>query len=162
LELTRAGTRCGTPLYMSPEQAAGDTEAIDARSDVYSMGAMLYEILTHENLVWGNDRDDVLKKIRDQEPPPPRKRTPNRRIPGALDSICMRAIQKNPADRYPSLLAFVDDLKAWQQHEPVAAHRYSLWERFVNWEQRNVLLSVCLGSLFLGILLTRVLHILMK
>ena len=147
---------------MSPEQAAGDTEAIDARSDVYSMGAMLYEILTHENLVWGNDRDDVLKKIRDQEPPPPRKRTPNRRIPGALDSICMRAIQKNPADRYPSLLAFVDDLKAWQQHEPVAAHRYSLWERFVNWEQRNVLLSVCLGSLFLGILLTRVLHILMK
>lgn len=153
LELTRAGKRAGTPLYMSPEQAAGDNENIDGRSDVYSLGSILYEVLTHENLVWGIDKDEVLERIQNQEPVPPRKRTPHRKIPKALDSICMRAIQRNPEDRYPTLLEMVDDLRSYLLHEHVSAHSYTFWERFINWERRNTMLAVAVGSGILGAVL---------
>lgn len=150
LELTRRGKRAGTPLYMSPEQAAGDNQHIDGRCDVYSLGSILYEILTHENLVWGIDKDEVLERIQNQDPISPRKRTPQRKIPRELDSICMRAIQRKPEDRYPTLIEMVDDLRAYLLHEPVSAHRYSFKERFINWERRNTLLAVALASALLG------------
>ncbi|MGA0333409.1 MAG: serine/threonine-protein kinase [Kiritimatiellia bacterium] len=153
LELTRSGKRAGTPLYMSPEQAAGDNQHIDGRSDVYSLGSILYEILTHENLVWGIDKDEVLQRIQTQDPVSPRKRTPQRKIPPALDSICMRAIQRNPEDRYASLLEMVDDLRAYLLHQPVSAHQYTFYERCVNWERRNTLLAVALGSAGAGALI---------
>jgi serine/threonine-protein kinase len=158
LELTRAGKRAGTPLYMSPEQAAGENERIDGRSDVYSMGSILYEILTYENLVWGIDKDEVLDKILHQEPVSPRKRSPQRKIPKILDSICMRAIQKNPEDRYPTLIEMVDDLRSYLLHETVTAHRYNAWEHFINWEKRNALLMVAIGSALVGALLTLLVH----
>lgn len=158
LELTRAGKRAGTPLYMSPEQAEGDNEKIDGRSDVYSLGSILYEVLTHENLVWGTDKDEVLDKILKQEHVSPRKRSPHRRIPKILDSICMRAIQKNPDDRYESLLDMVEDLRAYLLNETVQAHRYNGWERFINWERRNALLTVAIASALFGALLTALFH----
>ncbi|MDF3128602.1 serine/threonine-protein kinase [Kiritimatiellaeota bacterium B1221] len=152
LELTRGGKRAGTPLYMSPEQAAGDNDKIDGRCDVYSLGSILYEILTHENLVWGIDKDEVLERIQTQDAVPPRKRTPQRKIPRVLDSICMRAIQRKPENRYESLMDMVDDLKAYLLHEKVTAHHYNFKERFINWEKRNNLLSVSIGSAILGAL----------
>lgn len=158
LELTRAGKRAGTPLYMSPEQAEGDNDHIDGHSDIYSLGSILYEVLTHENLVWGTDKDEVLDKILHQDPVPPRKRAPQRHIPPILDSICMRAIQKKPEDRYDSLLDMVEDLRAYLLNETVKAHRYTPWERFVNWEKRNTLLTTGIGAALLGSLLTLLLQ----
>lgn len=147
---------------MSPEQAAGQTDKVDGRSDVYSLGSILYEVLTHENLVWGATREEVLKKILEQDPMPPRKRAPQRRIPPELDSICLHAVQRDPEKRYQSLLAMSDDLKGYLRHEPVSAHRYSPWERFINWEQRHTLLTVGIGSAVLGICLTLILQLLIK
>jgi serine/threonine-protein kinase len=147
---------------MSPEQAAGETDKVDGRSDVYSLGSILYEVLTHENLVWGATREEVLKKILEQEPVPPRKRAPQRRIPSELDSICLLAVQRDPEKRYQSLLEMSEDLKAFLRHEPVSAHHYSLWERFINWEQRHTLLTVGIGSALLGILLTVGIQLLLK
>jgi len=158
LELTRRGKRAGTPLYMSPEQAAGDNQHIDGRSDVYSLGSILYEILTHENLVWGIDKDEVLERIQTQDPVPPRKRTPQREIPHALDSICMRAIQRKPEERYSSLLEMVDDLRAYLLHQPVSVHQYTFYERCINWERRNTLLAVSLASGLAGGLLIWAFH----
>lgn len=158
LELTRRGKRAGTPLYMSPEQAAGDNQHIDGRCDVYSLGSILYEILTHENLVWGIDKEEVLQRIQTQDPVSPRKRTPQRKIPPVLDSICMRAIQRKPEDRYPTLMEMVDDLRAYLLHEPVSAHRYSFIERFINWERRNTLLAVALASALIGAALSMLFH----
>ena len=66
----------------------------------------------------------------------------------------MKAIAREPGDRYPNMLELVEDLKAWIQHDPVKAHVYTPWQRFVNWEQRNVVLTISLGSLLLGSLVT--------
>lgn len=156
LELTRSGKRAGTPLYMSPEQAAGD-QHIDGRCDVYSLGSILYEILTHENLVWGIDKDEVLKRIQTQDAVPPRTRTPHRKIPPVLNSICVRAIQRKPEDRYSSLSEMVEDLRAYLLHDRVSAHKYTVWEEVVNWERRNAkialaIISAVMGAMFLWIL----------
>lgn len=162
LELTRSGNRCGTPLYMSPEQASGNTDSVDQRSDVYSLGSILYEVLTHENLVWGITKEDVLEKITTQDAISPRKRAPHRKIPPELDAICLRAIQRLPENRYRSLVEMVDDLRAYLLHERVQAYRYSPLEHFINWAQRHTLLSVAIASALLGSLLSLILQLYLK
>jgi len=101
--LTDIHQRPGTPLYMSPEQVRGGGAEIDARTDVYSVGAVLYEVLTLTEPLRGKQVQDTFNKIVSEMPPPPRERAPDRTIPAELAEICMRALAKKPEDRFQSM-----------------------------------------------------------
>ena len=106
-ELTQAGRRYGTPLYMSPEQASGIT-AVDERCDIYNLGSMLYEILTFENLIEGDDINVVMKAVLEDAPILPREKRPGADIPRELEWICLKALEKKPEDRFETVLDLSD------------------------------------------------------
>ena len=103
--LTDVNQRPGTPLYMSPEQVRGGGDEIDARTDVYSVGAMLYEMLTLCEPLRGKQVQDTFEMIVSEMPVPPREKAPDRRIPVELADICMKALAKKPADRFATMEA---------------------------------------------------------
>lgn len=147
LELTQPGKRYGTPLYMSPEQARGD-EGLDERSDVYNLGSILYEYLTAKNLVWGNDVEEVLAQVLERPTPIPSEVAPEREVPPELEAICLKALQKDPADRYASVNAMVQDLTAYRTGRPISVYRASALVRLMRWRDRNALpLTAALGFL---------------
>ena len=153
LELTQPGKRYGTPLYMSPEQAKADPD-LDERSDVYNLGSVLFEMLTHKNLVWGNDVDEVLEQILEQPAPVPSEASPELDIPKELESICLKALAKHPDERYQNVQAFAADLSRWRDNEEVSVYSYTGLQRLKRWRTRNQLLVAALISLVLGSLLT--------
>jgi serine/threonine-protein kinase len=106
--LTDVNQRPGTPLYMSPEQVRGGGAGIDHRTDVYSLGAVLYEFLTLSEPLRGKRVQDTFNMIVSEAPQPPRERAPQRQIPQTLADIAMRALAKNPDDRYKKMTDFVD------------------------------------------------------
>jgi PAS domain S-box-containing protein len=112
-DLTVQGQVVGTPGYMAPEQAAGHSAQLDARTDVYGLGAMLYEILTGQAPFVGSDTEEVLRKVREEEPAPPRQAWPD--VPAALETICLRALSKKPADRYASATEPAHEVQVWQE-----------------------------------------------
>jgi len=116
--LSRLGDVAGTPGYLSPEQAAGDRE-LDARSDVFSLGAVTYEILTGQAPFQGGDARDLLRHIREEEPALPRRIDPA--IPRDLQNICLKALEKEPARRYGSAREMADDLRRFLAGEAVLA-----------------------------------------
>jgi hypothetical protein len=116
--LSRLGEIAGTPEYLSPEQAAG-TQSLDARSDVFSLGALLYEVLTGEAPFRGETAPQLLRKIREEDPVLPRRLVPA--IPRDLQNICLKALEKDPANRYASAREMADDLRRFLAHEPVLA-----------------------------------------
>ncbi|QDV70790.1 Serine/threonine-protein kinase PknD [Rosistilla carotiformis] len=107
--LTGGGQRPGTPLYMSPEQVRG-YKYLDERSDIFSMGIVLYEMLAIREPFRGRNINETFDNIQNVDPPPPSERSPDREIPAAADAIVMRAIQKKPKDRYQSMRAMIADL----------------------------------------------------
>ncbi len=112
---TVAGQALGTPAYMSPEQAAGRPELIDRRTDVYGLGAILYEILTGAPPFTGDSTEEVLRKVREESPAPPRQFWPE--VPPALEALCLRALAKRPADRPPAAADLALEVQGWQEFE---------------------------------------------
>ena len=113
-ELTDMGQRPGTPLYMSPEQVRGGGKNIDARTDVYSIGVVLYEILTLKEPLRGDSVAETFEMILKEGPIPPAERTPERHIPHPLAAITMKAMEKEPADRYQTMAELIDALREFR------------------------------------------------
>ena len=148
--MTPEGEVLGTPAYMSPEQARGDSRQVDARSDVYSLGVVLYELLTGERPFHGNRRMLILQVLED-EPRPPRRL--NDKIPRNLETICLKAISKTPSRRYDSAGAFADDLRRFLRGDAILARPAGPVERLWHWRRRNpvaagLLAAVTLGSIY--------------
>jgi hypothetical protein len=148
-QLTRSGDALGTVRYMSPEQASGNRLVLDHRTDVYSLGVTLYEMLTLQPAIIGNDYRTMLNQVVEQEPLPPKTVDPA--LPTELDTIIRKAIAKEPATRYASANAFGDDLLAWLDDKPIAAKPPTLWQWLGKWRKRNSrLVNVAAGLLVLA------------
>jgi serine/threonine protein kinase len=122
-ELTRAGAALGTPMYMSPEQVRGDSRAISPRTDVYALGAILYEAVLGQPPHLGDSIQEIFSRIEREEPPAPRVLRP--KIPLDLQTIILKAIDKKPQRRYATALAFAEDLQRYLRGEPLSARPVS-------------------------------------
>jgi eukaryotic-like serine/threonine-protein kinase len=149
LDLTQTGEAIGTPRYMSPEQALGRRSPLDCRTDVYSLGATLYEILTLATPFPGDDRLDLLRRITQESPIPPRKIDP--RVPADLETIVLKAMAKVPADRYATAADLAADLGRFLDNLPIRARRPSLPVRAGKWMLRHRKLMATAGAM--GLLL---------
>jgi len=147
-DLTAAGAVLGTPSFMAPEQAEGRADRIGRRTDVYGLGAILYEILAGQPPFGGQSVQDVLRKVREQPPEPPSKVV--RSTPKALEAICLKALAKDPGSRYPSAAALAADVQHWLADEPVSAWREPWTTRARRWVARNRT-AVAAGVAALGV-----------
>jgi serine/threonine protein kinase len=154
--LTQTGDLMGTLRYMSPEQASGQRVLLDHRTDVYSLGATLYELATLEPIFPGQNRQELLHQIINDEPRVPR--AVDRTVPVELETIVLKAVSKNPADRYASAGELASDLRRYLEHKPILARRPSPIERARKWSRRHpdlvaagvLLLLVCVAGLLVS------------
>lgn len=143
---TSLGRIMGTPAYMSPEQARGDADATNLRTDIYSLGVVLYEALTAERPFQGS-RQLLLLQVLEDEPRPPRQLDPD--VPLDLETICLKAMSKSPAGRFQSARELADDLRSWLNGEPIRARRLGVAERLWKWCRRYPLAA----TIFIGVTL---------
>ncbi|MBA3651362.1 MAG: protein kinase, partial [Chthoniobacterales bacterium] len=133
--VTRTLEVMGTPSYMAPEQATGNNAEVGRATDVYGLGAVLYQLLTGHPPFAGGTTYETIKLLLETEPRPPRLW--NRKIDRDLSTICLKCLEKDPARRYSSALALAEDLEHWLKHEPIAARRTGFVTRSTKWMRRN-------------------------
>src|SRR6516164_3919777 len=139
------GTALGTPAYMSPEQAEGRLERVGPLSDVYSLGATLYCLLTGKPPIDETDVGEALRRVQRGEFPPPRAVRPG--IPPGLEAIGLKAMALKPEERYPSARALADEIEHWLADEPVSVYREPLSVRLTRWGRRHRTLASSMGVL---------------
>jgi WD40 repeat protein/serine/threonine protein kinase len=151
--LTLTGHLVGTLRYMSPEQALGRPGLVDHRTDVYSLGATLYELLTLRPAFAGQDRQELLRQIAFEEPARPRRL--DRKVPAELETIVLKALEKNPAARYGTAQELADDLNRFLEDRPIRARRPTLLQRARKWSHRHrpvvITLAASLAVLLVGV-----------
>ncbi|WP_250846652.1 serine/threonine-protein kinase [Aquisphaera insulae] len=144
---TRSGAIMGTPSYMAPEQAWGQTHEIGPLSDQYALGAILYEMLVGRPPFQGATALETLELARTQEPVPPTRLQP--KLPTDLETICLKALQKDPARRFADAAAMAEDLRRFLDGEPIVARPVAAPERFWRWCKRNPRVAALAGVIAL-------------
>src|SRR5438874_4842960 len=143
--MTRTMEVLGTPSYMAPEQAVGNNAAVSSVTDVYGLGAVLYQLLTGQPPFAGGTTYETIKLLLDTEPRQPRQWNP--KIDRDLNTICLKCLEKDPKRRYASALALADDLEHWLKHEPIRARRTGLVTGGRKWVRRNPIIAVMAAML---------------
>jgi serine/threonine-protein kinase len=146
--LTQSGTPVGTPSYMAPEQAMGKTQSIGPLVDVYSLGAVLYELLTGRPPFRGESPAETLLQVIHHDPVPPSRLNP--KVPRDLETICLKCLEKEPARRYATAAAMADDLRRLEEGRPILARPMGWPERSWRWCRRK---PAAAGLLAAGVLL---------
>ena len=151
---TQSGQLLGTPSYMAPEQAKGEARQIGPATDVYGLGAILYELLTGRPPFQASTLLEILDQVRRQEPVPPCRLQP--KLPRDLETICLRCLQKNPAERFASAKALAEDLSAYLGGEPIHSRPPGARERLARWARRRpaeavLLTAAAMAAIGLGV-----------
>ena len=141
--VTRTIETLGTPSYMAPEQALGNTNQLTSATDVYGLGAVLYHLLTGHPPFAGGTTYDTIRLLLETEPR--QLRLWNAKIDHDLTIICLKCLEKDPQRRYPSALALAEDLERWLKHEPIRARRTGILTRGKKWGQRNPFAAVAIA-----------------
>lgn len=136
---TQSGAILGTPSYMAPEQAGGQSHAVGPGADIYALGAMLYEMLTGRPPFKATTIMETVNLVLKEEPVPPRRLQP--RVPADLDTICLKCLHKDPLKRYLSGEALAEDLRRFQANEAILARPTSAAERLLKWSRRRPALA---------------------
>jgi len=146
-DLTRSGAVIGSPNYMSPEQAAGRSNSLTVATDVYSLGVMLYQMLTGRTPFTAETPLETMRLVVETEPPRPS--TIVLRADRDLETICLKCLEKEPERRYHTAAELADDLDRWRQHQPIQARPSTGFERLQKWARRRPALAALLVLFFL-------------